>query len=72
MSLQIERGITYAATLPNPPFQANYTIEATRVTLIYPYKWTMDFNRLARLLNPGANYPSTSQLQSVAVMQNLN
>jgi len=69
MTLIIERGVTYPATL-NPPFQSAYTIEATRVTLTYPYQWT--FNRVVQLLVSGANYPATSQLKSVAVMQNLN
>jgi len=70
MTLTIERGFTYTATLPNPPFQQAYTIEATRITLNYPYRWT--FNRVVQLLVSGANYPATSQLKSVAVMQNLN
>ena len=73
MSLQIERGFVLpTVALPNPPFQTPYTIEATRVTLIYPYKWSFNFNAVARLLNPAANYPTTSQLRSVAVMQNQN
>jgi hypothetical protein len=73
MSLQIERGyVLPVVALPNPPFQTPYTIEATRVTLIYPYKWSFNFNAVARLLNPAANYPTTSQLRSVAVMQNQN
>ncbi len=73
MSLQIERGLVLPAiALPNPPFQTPYTIEATRVTLIYPYKWSFDFNGIARMLNPSANYPTTSQLKSVSVMQNQN
>ena len=70
LTLTIERGYIYTATLPNPPFQANYTIEATRVTLSYPYKW--QFNRVIPLVAPGANYPATSQINSIAVMQNLN
>jgi Flp pilus assembly protein TadG len=70
MTLKIERGVTYNATLPNPPFQAAYTIEATRVTLNYPYQWT--FNRVVQLMISGANYAATSQLTSVSVMQNLN
>jgi hypothetical protein len=73
MSLQIERGFVLpAVALPNPPFQTPYTIEATRVTLNYPYKWSFDFNGVARLLNPSANYPTTSQLKSVSVMLNQN
>ncbi len=70
LTLKIERGYVYTATLPNPPFQANYTIEGTRVTLSYPYRW--QFNRVAPLIAPGANYPATTQINSVAIMQNLN
>ena len=71
LTLTIERGYTYTATLPNPPFlAAPYTIEATRLTLNYPYRW--QFNKVAPLVAPGANYPATSQINSVAIMQNLN
>ena len=70
LTLQIERGYVYTATLPAPPFQANYTIEATRVTLNYPYRW--QFNRVVPLIAPAANYPATTQINSVAIMQNLN
>jgi len=70
LTLRIERGYIYTATLPNPPFQANYAIEGTRVTLNYPYQW--QFNRVAPLIAPGANYPAASLITSVAIMQNLN
>lgn len=70
LTLKIERGYVYTATLPAPPFQANYTIEGTRVTLNYPYRW--QFNRVAPLIAPGANYPATTQISSIAIMQNLN
>ena len=71
LTLIIERGYIYTATLPSPPFQAgNYTMEGTRVTLNYPYRW--QFNRVAPLIAPGANYPATTQISSVAIMQNLN
>ncbi|MGA9811464.1 MAG: TadE/TadG family type IV pilus assembly protein [Terriglobales bacterium] len=71
LTLKIERGYVYTATLPSPPFQAgNYSIEGTRVTLNYPYRW--QFNRVAPLIAPGANYPATTQINSVAIMQNLN
>ena len=70
MSLKIERGVVLPPVALNPPFQPGYTIEATRVTLVYPYQWT--FNRVIQLLVSGANYPASSQLTSVAVMQNLN
>jgi len=70
LTLKIERGYVYTATLPAPPFQANYTIEGTRATLNYPYRW--QFNRVAPLIAPGANYPATTQISAVAIMQNLN
>jgi hypothetical protein len=68
--LTIDRGYHYdVTTLPNPPFQSNYRIEATKVTLSYPYQWS--FNRAITLVIPSANY-ANSPIQSVAVMQNLN
>lgn len=70
LTLTVERGYVYTATLPAPPFQANYTIEASRVTLSYPYQW--QFNRVVPLIAPGANYPTTTQINAIAVMQNLN
>jgi Flp pilus assembly protein TadG len=70
LTLIVERGYVYTATLPAPPFQANYTIEGSRVTLSYPYRW--QFNRVVPMIAPGANYPATSQINSVAIMQNLN
>jgi Flp pilus assembly protein TadG len=71
LTLTIDRGYIYTAVLPNPPFQAsNYRIEGTKVTLSYPYQW--QFNRAAPLIAPGANYPASSQISSIAIMQNLN
>jgi Flp pilus assembly protein TadG len=71
LTLTVERGFTYITTLPNPPFQAgNYTIEGTRVTLSYPYRW--QFNRVVPFIAPAANYPATTQINSIAIMQNLN
>ena len=70
LTLIIERGYVYTATLPAPPFQANYTIEATRVTLSYPYRW--QFNRVVPFIAPAANYPATTQINSIAILQNLN
>jgi hypothetical protein len=70
MTLQIERGVVIPNINMPTLYQAPYNIEATRVTLDYPYRWT--FNRVVQLLVSGANYPATSQLKSAAVMQNLN
>ena len=73
LTLIVERGYVYTATLPlpAPPFQAgNYTIEGSKVSLSYPYRW--QFNRVVPFIAPGANYPATTQINSVAIMQNLN
>jgi hypothetical protein len=71
LTLTIERGYHYNANLPSPPFQtAVYTVEASRVTVQYPYRW--QFSRVIPVLVRGAQYPSTSAITSVAVMQNLN
>jgi Flp pilus assembly protein TadG len=70
LTLTIQRGYVYTATLPSPPFQVNYTIEGTKVTLSYPYRW--QFYRVVPLIAPGANYPASTQINSIAIMQNLN
>ena len=70
LTLTIERGVAYSTTLPSPPFQAgNYTIEGTKVTLSYPYRW--QFGRVIPLVAPGPSY-LPSQINSIAIMQNLN
>ena len=69
LTLAINRGHTYPATLASP-FVANYTIEATKVTISYPYRW--QFSNVIKLVSPGANYAGTSQITSVAVVQNVN
>jgi Flp pilus assembly protein TadG len=69
LTLTIERG--YAFQLPaSPSYPGGMTVEATRVTLSYPYKW--QFNRVIQFLVPGATFQSSSQITAVAVMQNLN
>ena len=68
LNLIIDRGDIYTANL-QPPFQAPYTIEATKVTLSYPYQW--QFNKVITLIAPGANF-ANSPVQSIAVVQNLN
>jgi Flp pilus assembly protein TadG len=68
LTLAVNRGVIYGATLATP-FQPGYTIEATSVTIKYPYQW--QFNKAINLIAPGANYAS-GLIQSVATMQNLN
>lgn len=67
MTMIIERGYTYSGTLTST---GPYTIEASKVTISYPYNWR--FYKAIRLVAPSANYASSSQITAVAVMQNLN
>src|SRR4029077_19460430 len=69
LTLTIDRGYTYTATLA-APFQTAYTIEGTKVTLSYPYKW--QFNKVIVFVAPGATYAGVSQITSFGLMQNLN
>jgi Flp pilus assembly protein TadG len=69
LTLTVDRGYTFQ--LPaSPTYPGGMTVEATRITLSYPYKW--QFNRVIQFLVPGASYQSSSQINAVAVMQNLN
>ena len=69
LTLTVERGYTFQ--LPAAPtYPGGMTVEATRITLSYPYKW--QFNRVIQFLVPGASFQSSSQITSVAVTQNLN
>jgi len=69
LTLTIDRGYTYTATLA-APFPPAYTIEGTKVTLSYPYKW--QFNKVIVFVAPGATYAGVSQITSFGLMQNLN
>jgi hypothetical protein len=70
LTLTIERGFPLVpitlATSAVP-----YTIEASRVTISYPYSF-FTFNRVITLVSPAATYPGTLLLTECAVMQNLN
>ena len=69
LTLTVERGYTFK--LPaSPTYPGAMTVEATRITLSYPYKW--QFNRVIQFLVPGATFQGSSQITAVAVMQNLN
>jgi Flp pilus assembly protein TadG len=72
LTLTIERGVPYPSATPlvTLPPGSVYKVEASRVTISYPYAWT--FNRVITLIASGGNYPGTSQLTEAAVMQNLN
>ena len=69
LTLTIERGYTYT-TAPSALYPTGINVEATRVTLSYPYKW--QFNTIFQFLVPGGGFAGSSQISTVAVMQNLN
>ncbi len=69
LTLKIERGYTFSSALP-APYSTPLTVEATRLTLIYPYKW--QFNRVMSLVVTGATYSDKTKITIVSVMQNLN
>jgi Flp pilus assembly protein TadG len=69
LTLTIERGYTFTAPASSI-YPLGLTVEATRVTLSYPYKW--QFNRVIQFLVPGGTFPGTSQISVVSVMQNLH
>lgn len=62
LTLVINRGVTYTA--------GPMTVEASSVSLQYPYKW--HFNSVITLLVPGTSYAGITNLNSVSTMQNLN
>ena len=70
LELIVRRGYSYTTTLAAPFSTDTYTIDATLVTLKYPYQW--QFNRVIKLIVPSANFTGPAQINSTAVMQNLN
>jgi Flp pilus assembly protein TadG len=69
VTLTIERGYSFT-TAASAVYPEGVNVEATRVTLSYPYKW--QFNTIYQFLVSGGGFAGTSQISSVAVMQNLN
>ncbi len=69
LTLTIERGYTYT-TGTSTLYPSGINVEATRITLSYPYRW--QYNGAFQLLTGGAGFAATSPISAVAVMQNLN
>ncbi|HEY1271859.1 MAG TPA: TadE family protein [Terriglobales bacterium] len=67
-TLVIDRGATFPFV--DPGSGNTVTVEATQVSMNYPYQW--HFNRVIRLVVPGASYAAITQIPTTAVMQNLN
>jgi Flp pilus assembly protein TadG len=61
-TLTIDRGNTFVT--------GGVTVEATRVSVNYPFRWR--FSKVIRVLIPGAVYAGVSYLSNSSVMQNLN
>jgi Flp pilus assembly protein TadG len=64
-SLVINRGSVYQNAGASPEW-----IEATRLTLSYPYTWS--FGRVSRLVAPSANFVGPTQLTVEAIGTSLN
>lgn len=65
MIVTIDRGRTFQVTGGNP-----VKVEATRVTIAYPYQWR--FNRVVQLLFSGSSFTGPTQIKAEAIAQNLN
>ena len=64
--LTIERSYSFQTVLGVNTFN----VISTRVTLQYPYQWR--FNRVIGLLVPGASYQGVSQIQTDAIVPNMD
>jgi Flp pilus assembly protein TadG len=62
LTLIIDRG--------NAFITGGVTVEATRVSVSYPFQWR--FGKVIKVLIPGAVYQGISNLRNESVMQNLN
>ena len=67
-TLAINRSATF--TVIDPGSGNTITVEATQVSMSYPYQW--HFNGVIQLVVPGASYAAITQIPTTAVMQNLN
>jgi Flp pilus assembly protein TadG len=69
LTLSINRGFTYV--VPASPGSGNQsiTVEATKVTLNYPYQW--QFSKVIQIL-PGATTTGPNVIPADGLMQNLN
>jgi Flp pilus assembly protein TadG len=65
-TMTVNRGFSYNVTSGGN----TVTVEATQVTLSYPYQW--QFNRVIKLVVGSASYAATSCIVTSAAMQNLN
>lgn len=68
--LTINRGYTFSETVSSGGTNVTVTVEATQVTMSYPYQW--QFNRIMTVLVPGSAYSAVTQIPTSAVVQNLN
>lgn len=69
LTLTIERGYTYP-TATSTLYPNGVSVEATRVTLSYPYRW--QFSTIYAFLAPGGGFAGTSLISASATVQNLD
>jgi Flp pilus assembly protein TadG len=63
--LTIDRSYSF----PNPVGGFTFNVISTHVTMQYPYRW--QFNKVIGFLVAGAAYPGISQLQTEAIVPNM-
>jgi Flp pilus assembly protein TadG len=61
--LKVERCVAIADS-------SSTSIQATRVTLYYPYDWTFGFNRIIKLLLPSSSFSNPIKIQADATISN--
>lgn len=69
-TLTVDRGYTFVIPASSGSGDQPITVEATRVSLTYPYQW--QFSRVIQIAVPGATTTGPNLIPVDAVMQNLN
>jgi Flp pilus assembly protein TadG len=69
LTLTINRGLAF--TVPSTTlYPTGQTVEATQVTISYPYRW--QFTNVIKLIAPNSNYATNATITTSATMSNLN
>jgi hypothetical protein len=70
LTLTVEKGFYYDTPLQTPFPAFPYRIQATKITLTYPFQWV--FGGVLAFFSQGGPGPTTSLLNVTSVMQNDN
>lgn len=68
--LTIDRGATFTTAASPPVYVQGQVVEATQLTLTYPYRW--QFVNVIKLIAPNASYATNTTITTSAAVQNLN